>query len=392
MHEAWISPNTITGDAATGTRYFRRNYLNEYFWREVAKGNHILFVAPRRVGKTSIMKDLAQNCPENYCCIYQDIEATKTKNEFYKRLFELILQCVNKSQKVKKQFGIWIKKYGIEEISKNGIKFKTKEIDYENEVVQLIAGLKDTGVHTIIFLDEFAEVIYKLKKNGHQEDAVNILHRLREMRSDEDFRHFTLVFAGSIGLEFVIKTIDRPKLINDLHRVKTLALKPEEADVFIQQITNGATIRCSRNAIHYLKEKINHLLPYYIQLMMEYLDLLARELNQPEITVDMIDESFNRVLQNEKNFEDWLERLKGYQKDHFPFINEILMHAAHKNQILVQEVFDRAVQFGRQHDYMDFIDQLLHDGYLAETAPHVYRFISPFLQQFWLKKFPVYHG
>jgi uncharacterized protein len=392
MSEQWISPNTITGDAATGARYFRRNYLNEYFWREVAKGNHILFVAPRRVGKTSIMKDLAQNCPENYCCIYQDIEATKTKNEFYKRLFELILQCVDKSQKVKKRLTTWMKKYGIEEISKNGVKFKTKDIDYENEVVQLIAELKDTGVHTVIFIDEFAEVIYKLKKNGYEEDAINILHRLREIRSDEDFRHFTLVFAGSIGLEFVIKTIDRPKLINDLHRVETLALNHEEADRFIGQITNGATIHFSQAAIKYLKEKINHLLPYYIQLMIEELDLLAREMSQPEISNGMIDESFNRVVQRNKNFEDWLERLKGYQNEHFPFINEILMHIAHKNQVTVQEVFDKAVQFGRQHDYMDFVDQLLHDGYLTVYGTHIYRFISPFLQQFWLKKFPVYNG
>jgi len=43
-------------------------------------------------------------------------------------------------------------------------------------------------------------------------------------------------------------------------------------------------------------------------------------------------------------------------------------------------------------DYMDFVDELLNDGYLIEKEKHVYRFISPFLQQFWIKKYPVYHG
>ena len=35
----WIPPNTITGDAATGSRYLRREYINEEFWNEVKKGN-----------------------------------------------------------------------------------------------------------------------------------------------------------------------------------------------------------------------------------------------------------------------------------------------------------------------------------------------------------------
>src|SRR5688572_11705692 len=119
----WISPNTITGDAATGTRYFRRENINEYFWREVMKGNHILFVAPRRVGKTSIMKDLVENCPEGFICIYQNIEGVRSRDEFYKRLFELILQCVNKSilSKAKHFFEKCTKKYSIKEITTSGV-------------------------------------------------------------------------------------------------------------------------------------------------------------------------------------------------------------------------------------------------------------------------------
>jgi predicted AAA+ superfamily ATPase len=76
----WVSPKTITGDAAREEKYLRRDHINEYFWREVEKGNHILFVAPRRVGKTSVMVDLAENPPEGYACIYQNIEGVKSRN------------------------------------------------------------------------------------------------------------------------------------------------------------------------------------------------------------------------------------------------------------------------------------------------------------------------
>lgn len=394
MKIQWVSPNTITGDAATGQRYLRREHINEYFWREVRKGNHILIVAPRRVGKSSIMQDLAENPPKDFYAIYQNIESVKSKNEFYKRLFELLLQCADKSSKAKAYMSKLFSRYGIEEVTKTGVKFKNNDIDYEKQFRELLPDLKKAQINTVIFLDEFAEVINKLNKQNLQNDAIDILHTLRELRSDRDFEHFTLVYAGSIGLEYVINTIDRPKLINDLHRIKTGSLRPDEADLLIAQITRGATIKLSAEVINHLKTRINHLLPYYIQLMIEEIDLKARQLQEPVITANMVDEAFEQVIKENKNFDDWLSRLKDYHKDTFPFINDILKHTAKHDSISIQEIYNKAIdpQFNREDDYMDHIEQLMYDGYLVEVEPHVYRFISPFLQKFWLKKYPVYNG
>jgi uncharacterized protein len=396
MNTGWIHPKTITGDAATGERYLRRPHINEEFWREVGKGNHILFVAPRRVGKTSIMKDLAENAPDGYACIYQNIEGVKTRNEFYRRLFEIILQCIERSnfQKAKDLLGLWIKKYGVSEVTKSGVKFQEKEIDYENELRNMIPELVKTEVHTVIFLDEFAEVINKLKKQNLQDDAIAILHTMREIRSDEDFRKFTIVYAGSIGLQFVIKSLDRLKLINDLHAIDTGALSIEETRQLVHQITHEATINFTDDVTNYLAEKLGHLLPYYVQLMIEEANVLAMRANEPNITNDNIDAAFNGVLSKNRNFDDWLGRLKDYQGEQFPFINELLIICAHKDRITVQEIYNLALdnKYKRQDDYMDYVDELVNDGYIVAVERGVYRFISPFLQQFWTNKFPVYNG
>jgi len=282
----------------------RRDRINEYFWREVIKGNHILFVAPRRVGKTSIMKDLAGNCPEGFVCIYENIEGVTSRNEFYRRLFELILQCVHRSKiKQAKDFiERCFTQYSITEISKSGIKLGVQHIDYEKEIRDLIPELTKATVHVVIFLDEFSEVIHKFKKSGLHEDAIDILHTLREIRSDDDFRHFTVVYAGSIGLEFVIKQIDRPKLINDLHPIQLDALTEDEANLLITQLTQNATIRLTENIRVYLKKKISYLLPYYLQLMIEGVDELAFGRNTPDISEEIIDAAFQKVLKDKKNF------------------------------------------------------------------------------------------
>jgi hypothetical protein len=340
------------------------------------------------------MKDLASICPDGFICIYEDIEGVKSREEFYKRLFELILQCVNRSKvKEAKDFiKRCLDKYSIKEISKSGISFESKPVDHEAEIRNLIPELKDASVHAVIFLDEFAEVIYKLKKGGKEQDAVDILHTLREIRSDEGFAHFTVVYAGSIGLESVVKDIDRPKLINDLHPIKLPALDELEASLLVKQLIQGATIEMSDEVVEYLKKKVGYLLPYYLQLMIEAIDEISCKSGNPKVTVETIDESYRNILKERKNFEDWLARLRDYHKDHFPFINEILKHAAHKGGIPIQVIYDKAQKYDRAEDYMDFVEDLLRDGYLVESDTHVYRFISPLLQEFWLQKYPIYEG
>jgi uncharacterized membrane-anchored protein YjiN (DUF445 family) len=340
------------------------------------------------------MKDLAENCPEGFAGLYQNIEGVRSGNEFYRRLFELVLQCVHRSPvtKAKSFLEKCVQKYSIKEISKSGIILDIKELNYEREIRDLIPQLKESDIHTVIFLDEFSEVINKLNRQGQKEEAVDILHTLREIRSDDSFKHFTLVFAGSIGLEHVISSIDRPKLINDLHRIITGPLRDPEASQLIRQLTNEATIQLSDEVITNIKTTIRHLLPYYIQLMVEELDVMAEEYQQPRVTSEMIGIAFHRVLRKNKNFEDWLERLKSYHVGAFPFINDILKHTAHNGSITVREIYEIAglEKYQRTEDYMNFVDQLVDDGYLEEKESHVYSFISPFLHQFWLKKFPVY--
>ena len=98
----WVHPKTITGPPAEGVSYIRRLELNDEFWREIMKGSHILFTAPRRVGKTSVMKDLVANPPDNFICIYEDVESDQTLQEFFKRLYLLVLNRLSSFDKSKK--------------------------------------------------------------------------------------------------------------------------------------------------------------------------------------------------------------------------------------------------------------------------------------------------
>jgi hypothetical protein len=50
----------VTGAVAEGTDFFNRTHAMEAYWRDLETDN-ILLLAPRRVGKTSLMRKMAAN-------------------------------------------------------------------------------------------------------------------------------------------------------------------------------------------------------------------------------------------------------------------------------------------------------------------------------------------
>lgn len=78
-------------------------------------------------------------------------------------------------------------------------------------------------------------------------------------------------------------------------------------------------------------------------------------------------------------------------KDEVNFVNEILIHIAHKDIINQQKIHDIAVKHNKADERMDLIDGLEKDGYITEQNEN-YMFQSPFLKTFWKRNNPIYHG
>ncbi|MFW5803976.1 MAG: hypothetical protein ACOCWG_01955 [bacterium] len=384
----WIHPKTKTGDAVTGESYLRRPKINNLFWSHIEKGSDVLFVAPRRVGKTSIMKDLVATAPKKYFCIYKDVEGASTKNLFYKRVFEMLIQRLEGVKKYSKLFNNWVGKYEITNIGKDSVTIERKETDFQKAVIDVLNEVAKTDLTVILFVDEFVEVILKLRKARKQDEAISILHELREIRHNSDLKNIIFIYAGSIGLHSVVKEIGRPKLINDIEPLNIGSLKINETKQLIKQLTHDATIQYSEENIKYLINKINYLLPYFVQLMITEIDQIAHKNDIVEVDKYLIDRAFLNVTMNTASFDDWVKRLKDYQGKNFKFINSVLTFCAHKNIISIQKIYDLSVEYGKDEIYKDLIDDLVRDGYLVEENSN-YRFLSPFLKNYWLHKNPI---
>lgn len=390
----WINPKIIIGNTATGAYYYDRPDIVANIWEQITIGNHVLLAAPRRVGKSSIMKYMIENSIENHKCIYKNIQGLTSADQFFQSIYDLIKSCMTVSQKASEWLRL-LKETDIEEVSLTGaLKIRERAIDYLEAVNHILAKLQYKEIKIVLFIDELPEVLHNLNKNNKKEDAIIILKNLRRWRQEDQFRNFRLVLAGSIGMDYVIKTIEGRNVdCNDLHKVKFEALSNEEAIEYIRWATgNSATIRYTEALMRHLLSKIRYCLPYFINLMLHEINCKALKNKNPAITINDIENAFDEVVKNSDHFKDWKSRLFDYMPlPDAEFVNEVLIFIAHMNIISKQKLYDLAIRYGKKNNYMDFIDGLEEDGYITEEND-AYVFISPFLQAFWKRNNPVYHG
>jgi 23S rRNA pseudoU1915 N3-methylase RlmH len=392
----WKSPNIVTGPVAIDNYYYPRREIVDRIWNELDKGCSILLAAPRRVGKTSIMQYITANPKKNYKIAFEDFEGIDSKQRFYATLYRLLLECLslNKAGEIKKWFRKYRKTKSISEIDIKGkIKIESLSLDFLDEIDHLIEEINRNVVEKVVVLiDELSTMLFNMYKNGKKEDAQSILQNMRRWRQISKNRNVQFVIAGSIGIHYVVNVVDqRNSIVYDLVSIPCEPLSKDEVSAYIDWATQEATVHYNNDLKKYIAEKIQYYVPYFINLMLNGIDVNAKKSQNPIVGEQQIDNAFDAILKNNGNLSDWRQRLDKYMlPNDFKFVDDLLTYTAHKDGITIQEIYDKAVKHEKTKDYMSFINNLEHDGYIV-FAEEKYVFISPFLKEFWKKINPVYN-
>lgn len=375
----------MTGQVARKENFWDRKTELEDIWYKIESGSHILLVAPRRVGKTSIMYNILDNSKDEYIVLYIDTESANSENEFWKKLFFRLMEeeFVNTLQNKAKNFFALLKTIKISELTTKGIKFgDDSEMDYASAFKKIIKEL-DTDKKLIIMMDEFALTIENIIKYEGIKNAQSLLKTHRELRQDSVLLNkVTFVYAGSIGLESVASKMDSIGLINDLSSVKVLPLKFNDAKEFAKRLASSNTIEIQENEIEYLLQKIEWLIPFYIQLIMD-------ELRKTKvfITPKIIDDAFDAILDNRNHFDHWHVRLKSLADNEYQFSKELLNKSSENMTLQSTEAINIASKYSLNDDEAkEIIHSLVYDGYINNNDNEKeYRFNSPILRMWWFK-------
>ncbi len=387
--EEGIHMKIQTGNPVRGDNYFMREHLIKKAWVMIESGNHILIAAPRRVGKTSLMYYLLDNPQDNYRLMYIITESVNNENEFYRKILNALLKTdhVKGSKKVVAFLESHIP--NIKKIGPEGIEFGVKEdYDYFDILSRILKSISEENLKLIIMIDEFPETLENIVEDDGENAGRHFLQTNRELRQNLELsRAVQFIYTGSIGLENVVSRLNAVNTINDLDRLKLPPLTTDEAKRFISLLSANLQFQLSKAQIDYILQKIEWLIPFYIQLAISELRNLWRDESLHEINLQTIDRAFDQMLERRNQFEHWHTRLRtSFKGDEYNFVKEVLNILSENSEINSNEIHDLAVKHSQVVHYQDFIGSLVYDGYINNhDNPKEYRFNSPILKTWWRK-------
>ena len=86
----------LTGPPADGkNKFFKRDKIITEIWEKLERAENLLVVAPRRVGKSSILKNIERYPKDGYIVQYHITMGVESSNEFFKKIYDSLLEDEN---------------------------------------------------------------------------------------------------------------------------------------------------------------------------------------------------------------------------------------------------------------------------------------------------------
>ncbi len=387
------------GQPATGREhYFDRPQISQQIRRSLERGGNLLISAPRRIGKSSLIKHLLTQAAANEIIIYISVQSATHSNEFFEKLFKELIKnntvfagmngFTQRASAGLKNIISRVRNITLE----GGLEIdKTANIDYYTELQTLIKALTEKKV--ILLLDEFPDAVSNMIRRD-QQLAIEFLLQMRELRQISADLGLQFILTGSSGLANVVSQLGENDLINDLEEISVAPYTEQEASVFIQRLVLGYQIHYSSdfqindNTLAYILEKINWRLPYYLQIMIKSL-FEAFENTQIIAEPATVDKVLAAMLTAQSEyygyFQYWYQRLQD-NLDNASYQAAIEM----LNQLACDKVSSlaqlKSLPFATKPELpvKQILNILEHDGYISQHQQQ-YGFNSFLLKQWWVE-------
>ena len=385
----------MSGQVAYGKNYFPRLKEEKKLWRYLDRGAHLILLAPRRFGKTSLLRALEKSPKEDYVFLYTIVQSCETEHEYYKRIIEQFYETdfVSNLQKATHQGKDFIvnaiKSINKITIADTGIALNSSDQRItHNDLVKVINSLS-LDKKLIIILDEYPDVVEKISRLQGHEAATQLLTHTRELCQDAQLnQRVQFIFTGSIGLDTLANRLQLSNLINDRDKVKLSPASRDEAIAFIQFLIkkNNSNMQLSAQSIDYFLEKVQWPVLYYLEILWERLEDYCEEHGIEQPNPHDINIAYDTLFDQDyrSNFNHWAERLKRLESKEQTLAKAILSHTA-QHDYLTLDAYTNIIEAQQYQDINPHyvMDCLEHDGYLYESEARRYRFTSPILKDWW---------
>jgi hypothetical protein len=354
-----------------------------------------LLLAPRRVGKTSLLRALVKRVDTDGSAVgvYASVAAATSETQFVQTVLNAIY-ATKRGRKLKR--GIVARALGLGrgvksvKIVGSGVDLETRTPPWQEDADRAFAAIVTSKVPLLILIDELPVLVLALGKSDPSGARVRaFLQWFRNLRQHPDgAATLRFVLAGSIALDNVTRRHRLTDTINDLRLWPLGPFASSAAHEFLGKLATSYKLELTPELRGAICGAAEWLIPYHLQVIFSTLREHAK--TSPP-TTGMLGAVIESLIDRRTYFSYWDERLHDSLGAPSDAIARALLATCAQapegatssamSQTIAAQVPD-AVE--RASALTWIIDVLSNDGYLIEHEGR-WRFRSGLLRRYWMR-------
>ena len=391
------SMKSSTGRWVSGGDFFDREAELQILETRVRDFNHVLLTGQRRMGKTSVTRELGRRLGEGgWVFLPTDVQGATCPEDVIAALAE----SVHPIRPVARGFAPTPRRWAGDSIEEyaggHDVRFRIRaSLDAGNWRRYGEQVLHDCAYHerpVLLVIDELPIFLNRLLHDADGARLVDeFLSWLRGTLQDVGDGSLVVLVSGSIGLEPLVRRLGIPDRINHLDPFRLGPWSRETSVACLEILAASYQLTLDDGVADAVYEAIGLGIPHHVQAFFAHLRDFATTHRRDRVSVTDVQEVYHRGLLGPSGQNDLVHyetRLKeGLDDETFRLAKEILAEAAIQRVFSVEarrwlEVLSAASVDDPAARIAMALEILVHDGYLESTGDG-YRFASLLLRDWW---------
>jgi len=395
------------GNWVSGDRFWNRENDVELFMKQIEEGAHLLLVAQRRMGKTSLMQEAARRLGGRFTCLFVDVQKAASPSDAIVELSKAIYphkkvwkKAVSVFGNVAQELADRIEKVNIGQI---GVKLRAglTEGNWVAKGDELLAILADVTPAVVLLLDEVPVLVNRMLKNDEftiTAERRRAVDRFMSWVRDNTIRHrgkLRIVVSGSIGFEPVLRQAGLSATLNTFQPFELKPWDDATAVGCIEALAAEYGVIFDEGIPAEMVRRLGCNVPHHVQMFFTHVWDACKRANRMTVT----SEDAAKVYGNEMlgvrghaeltHYEERLKMVLGSET--LPLALDMVTEAAVTGCLGRAAIADLRNEYafeGRKTAEVqeEILRVLEHDGYL-EGADDGYVFVSRLLRDWWRKRY-----
>ena len=385
-----------TGRWVSGDDFFDRESELRVLEERVRGGSHLLLTGQRRMGKTSVLRELGRKLEtEGWVFLFIDVEGATSEKDVVAGLAEAIRPVLGIWSRFAAPMARWLGER-IEQVGALSFRLKLREgigaASWRRHGERLIRACAEHDRRVLLAVDELPIFLSRmLREDGGARRVDDFLRWLRGVLQGLEGDSPVLVVSGSIGLAPLVRRLGIPDRINHLHPVRLGPWTRETSVQCLERLSEDNGLRFEDGVADAVHEALGIGIPHYVQSFFARLHELGTMRSRERITRADVAEVHRELLgpSGDNDLVHYRTRLEEGLGDaeSCTIAMEILAEAATEGVFTPQAGRCLARLHAPMGDEVperiaEVLGVLVHDGYL-EVTEQGHRFPFRLLKDWW---------